>query len=75
MNISFSDQGAVATITITSSVFEFREHNRCVDAALLSSNVHAASSGFFLLKTVISGKSPMALRAYKAAVREEARHA
>ncbi len=65
MNISYLDQGAVATVTITSSIFEFRKHNRCVDAALLTFNVRASRSGIFFMKSVISGKTPAVMRAYK----------
>ncbi|EJA5030955.1 hypothetical protein OFY43_004180 [Salmonella enterica] len=35
MKIEYQDYGAVANIVITSTVFEFRKHNRVVDAALL----------------------------------------
>lgn len=66
VKIEFNDQGAIATATVTSSVFEFRRHNRAVDVALFSaSGVRVYSSGFFILKTVISGKASHVLRAYK----------
>lgn len=35
MKIEYQDYGAVANIVITSTVFEFRKHNRIVDAAIL----------------------------------------
>ncbi|SAQ09972.1 Uncharacterised protein [Raoultella planticola] len=35
MKIDFKDYGAVAAVTITSTIFEFRKHNRVVDATLL----------------------------------------
>jgi hypothetical protein len=49
MKIDFKDYGAVAAVTITSTIFEFRKHNRVVDATLLctpasSANGAAASS-------------------------------
>lgn len=32
MKIEYQDYGAVANIVITSTVFEFRKHNRVLDA-------------------------------------------
>lgn len=64
MNIEFNDKGAIATATIISTVFEFRLHNRAIDTALfLAPFVRASRSGFFRLKTVISGKTSHVLRA------------
>lgn len=66
MRIEFDDHGAIATATIISTVFEFRRHNRAVDTALfLAPSVRHNSSGFFILKTEISGKTSHVLRAYK----------
>lgn len=74
MYIEFNDKGAVATVTITSSVFEFRRHNRAVDTAIfLSPGIIASRSGFFLMKTVISGPTTRVFRAYKNVMREAAR--
>lgn len=70
MKFEFVDHGAVATLTITSSIFELRRHNRAVDAALLSADVTARTSGIFIRKTVISGPVTRGLRAYRAATRE-----
>lgn len=75
MKIDYLDKGAVATLTITSTAFEFRRHNRCVDAALFSANVISSRSGIFLMKSVISGKTSAVMRAYKVVLREEALHA
>lgn len=67
MKIEFNDQGSDSVITLTSTVFEFRLHNRVVDTALfLAPSVRAKRSGFFVLKTVITGKTAHVLRAYKA---------
>ena len=67
MKIEFNDQGSDSVITLTSTVFEFRLHNRVVDTALfLAPSVRAKRSGFFVLKTVITGKTSHVLRAYKA---------
>lgn len=71
MKFEFVDHGAVATLTITSSIFELRRHNRAVDAALLSADVVARTSGIFIRKTVISGPVTRGFRAYRAAAREE----
>lgn len=70
MKCEFIDKGAVATLTITSTLFEFRKHNRAVDAALLSADVRANTTGIFIRKTVISGPVTRGLRAYRAAIRE-----
>lgn len=67
MKIEFNDKGVIATAIITSTVFEFRLHNRAVDTALfLAPSVRSKRSGFFIMKTVISGKTSHVLRAYKA---------
>ncbi|GKJ90190.1 hypothetical protein NUBL21985_12860 [Klebsiella pneumoniae] len=67
MKIEFNDQGSDSVITLTSTVFEFRLHNRVVDTALfLAPSVRAKRSGFFILKTVITGKASHVLRAYEA---------
>ncbi|MBC4065300.1 MULTISPECIES: hypothetical protein [Klebsiella pneumoniae complex] len=74
MKIEFNDKGVIATATITSTVFEFRLHNRAVDTALfLAPSVLAKRSGFFVLKTVITGKTSHVLRAYKAIKAEASR--
>ncbi|HCI6539191.1 TPA: hypothetical protein NPP13_005611 [Klebsiella variicola subsp. variicola] len=74
MKIEFNDKGVIATATITSTAFEFRLHNRAVDTALfLAPSVHAKRSGFFILKTVITGKTSHVLRAYKAIKAEASR--
>ncbi|MER0046550.1 hypothetical protein ABRP56_09160 [Pectobacterium odoriferum] len=73
MKFNYQDSGAVVTLTITSTVFEFRKHNRVVDAALFSTDVRAARSGVFLMKSVLSGRTPAVMRAYKVVTREIAR--
>ena len=74
MKIEFNDKGVIATTLITSTVFEFRLHNRVVDTALfLAPSVRAKRSGFFVLKTVITGKPSHVLRAYKAIKAEASR--
>ncbi len=74
MKIEYQDYGAVANIVITSTVFEFRKHNRVVDATLLCTpGIVANRSGMFFMKTVLSGKSRDTLRAYKTIQREATR--
>lgn len=74
MKIEYQDYGAVANIVITSTVFEFRRHNRAIDVALLTTpEMTSQSSGFFIMKTVLSGKTKHALRAYKHLIREARR--
>ncbi|EAA7569912.1 hypothetical protein GY69_003234 [Salmonella enterica subsp. enterica] len=74
MKIEYQDYGAVANIIITSTVFEFRKHNRVVDATLLCTpGIVANRSGIFFMKSVLSGKSRDMLRAYKTVSREAGR--
>lgn len=74
MKIEYQDYGAVANIVITSTVFEFRKHNRVVDTALFSTlGIVANRSGIFFMKSVLSGKSRDMLRAYKTILRDEQR--
>ncbi|WP_227627292.1 hypothetical protein [Klebsiella michiganensis] len=74
MKIEFNDKSVIATAIITSTVFEFRLHNRAVDTALfLAPSVRSKRSGFFIMKTVISGKTSHVLRAYKALKAEVSR--
>ncbi len=73
MKIDYQDHGATASITLTSTVFEFRRHNRVVDTALFLTSVSAHRSGLFFMKTVLSGRSAAVLKAYKVILREMAR--
>lgn len=74
MKLEIYDKGAVSTLTITSTVFEFRKHVRVVDTVLMCTpGVVASRRGFFLMKTVISGRSKEMLRANKTALREVSR--
>ncbi|EKS5644746.1 hypothetical protein QCA22_000130 [Salmonella enterica] len=74
MKIEYQNYGAVANIVITSTVFEFRKHNRVLDATLLCTpGIVANRSGIFFMKTVLSGKSRDMLRAYKTVQREATR--
>lgn len=71
MKIDFNIHGDLTTITVTSTVFEFRRHNRAIDVVLfMVPGMTSKSSGFFIMKTVLSGKNGHALRAYKHLVRE-----
>ena len=74
MKVYFNDQGMVSTVTVTSTVFEFRRHNRAIDVALFATpEMTSQSSGFFIMKTVLNGKTRHALRAYKNLIREAKR--
>lgn len=74
MKIQYQDYGTVANIVITSTVFEFRKHNRVVDATLLCTpGIIATRTGMLFMKTVLSGKSRDMLRAYKTVQRETKR--
>ncbi|KMK23127.1 hypothetical protein ABW11_21210 [Pluralibacter gergoviae] len=74
MKIDFNDYGSVASVTISSTIFEFRKHNRIVDTVLfLVPGVISERRGCFFMQTKISGKSRDALRAYKTAQQEAKR--
>ncbi|ESN18755.1 hypothetical protein L383_04364 [Enterobacter sp. MGH 37] len=74
MKIEFNDYGALAAVIITSTIFEFRKHNRLVDTTLfLVPGVVSERRGSFFMKTHISGKTRDALRAYKTVQREAKR--
>ncbi|EQB4442712.1 hypothetical protein B5M10_14060 [Pluralibacter gergoviae] len=75
MQIDYQDSGAIARITIRSSLLGMCKHRRAVDAAMLCSAVTARTSGLLLLRTVITGKTPAVMRAYKAITQEAARWA
>lgn len=74
MKIEFNDMGSVSSISVSSTVFEFRRHNRAIDVALfLTPGMTSKSSGFFIMKTVLVGQNKHALRAYKHLLREAKR--
>ncbi|HAT2830975.1 TPA: hypothetical protein I8370_004052 [Klebsiella oxytoca] len=74
MKIEYQDFDIVANIVITSTIFEIRKHNQIVDTTLfLVPEMASNSSGFFLMKTVLSGHAKHALRAYKHLLRETIR--
>ncbi|KFK94283.1 MULTISPECIES: hypothetical protein [unclassified Serratia (in: enterobacteria)] len=70
MKIDYLDSGAIAKLTITGLILEYRRHNRVLDAALLSANVAASRRIGLMVKSTITGKTPAVMRAYKAALRE-----
>lgn len=72
MKIDYQDHGTTASITLTSTVFEFRRHNRVVDTALFLTDVRANRSGVFFMKTVLSARTAVVLKAYKIVLREMA---
>lgn len=74
MKIDFNNYGPVASVTITSTIFEFRKHNRVVDTTLfLVPGVVSERRGSFFMKTHISGETRDAQMAYKTAMREAKR--
>ncbi|CAB5558597.1 hypothetical protein AB7W40_22850 [Providencia rettgeri] len=70
MKLNYFDGGAVAKITVTSNLFQYKKHRRVVDAVLLKMNVTASTKRGLVIKTIITGKSSHVLRAYKVAVAE-----
>ena len=73
MKIDYQDHGATASVTLTSTVFELRRHNRVVDTALFLNSISAHRGGLFFMKTVLSGRSAPMLKVYKIALQEMAR--
>lgn len=70
MKIDYFDSDAVAKITVTSNLFQYKKHCRVVDAVLLKTNVTASTKYGLVIRTIITGKSSHVLRAYKLAVVE-----
>lgn len=57
MKTEFNNLGKTATVTLTSTIFEFKKHNRIAEKVLAAiPNVKMARSGSFIMKTVITGK-------------------
>ncbi|HCO1420643.1 TPA: hypothetical protein N7L77_004631 [Escherichia coli] len=74
MKTQYQDYGAVANIVITSSCLTLRKHNRVVDAVLFNvPGITENRSGFFWVKSSLSGKTRDILRAYKIVQREAKR--
>ena len=73
MKIDFQDCGAIARLTVKSSIVRLRKHKRLVDAALLVADVTERTSGLIVICSVITGKTPAVMRAYKAVLREGSR--
>ncbi|WP_241624686.1 hypothetical protein [Rosenbergiella epipactidis] len=70
MEIIYEDLGSIARLVIKSPLFRFRKHRHAVDAALLMVNVTVKTKGLFTITTVITGKTPAVMRAYKIISRE-----
>lgn len=70
MKIEFKDQGSVSVITVTSTVFEFRRHNRAVDVALLLTTEMTSQRSGFHYENDLKRKTHHVLRAYKHLLRE-----
>ncbi|MEQ4731252.1 hypothetical protein AB7W97_01325 [Providencia rettgeri] len=70
MKLKYFDSGAVAKITVTSNLFQYKKHRRVVDAVLLKTHATASTKHGLMIKKVITGKSSHVLRAYKVAVAE-----
>ncbi|MGJ3449092.1 hypothetical protein, partial [Enterobacter sp. PTB] len=63
--------GAVATVTITSTILERSKHSRVVDTVqLLTPEVISEHRGCIFMKTAISGRPKEVQRAYETAKRE-----
>ena len=70
MQIDYQDCGAIARLTVKSSILRLQKHKRLVDTALLVADVSEHTTGVLVIKSVITGKTPAVMRAYKAVLRE-----
>lgn len=70
MKIHYSIHGNTATLKLSSWLPQVGQHNRCIDAALLHSDVRATSTGIIRRTTRITGRTPKVMRAYKVVVKE-----
>lgn len=73
MKIDYQDCGAIARLTVKSSVIRLQKHKRLVDTALLVADVTEHTTGILVINSVITGKTPAVMRAYKAVLREASR--
>ncbi len=73
MQIDYQDSGVIARLTLSSSIINTRKHKRFVDVALLAADVSERSTGVLVIRSVITGKTPAVMRAYKAILREVSR--
>ncbi|MDJ3787330.1 hypothetical protein LEI94_22730 [Salmonella enterica] len=65
MKIEFQDYGNEASVIITSTVFEFRKHNRTVNKVMaLVPKAFRTESSAFILKTDIYGNAADLYQAY-----------
>lgn len=65
MKIAFEDYGNEASVIITSTVFEFRKHNRTVNRVLLQvPKACCTESSAFILKADIYGNAADLHQAY-----------
>jgi len=73
MKIDYQDYGAIARLTVKSSIIRLQKHKRIVDTALLVADVTEHTTGVLVIHSVITGKTPAVMRAYKAVMREASR--
>ena len=73
MQIDYQDSGVIARLTLSSSIINIRKHKRFVDVALLAADVTERTTGVLVIRSVITGKTPAVMRAYKAILREVSR--
>ncbi|RRZ88560.1 hypothetical protein [Erwinia sp. 198] len=69
MKIDYQDYGSVACITLRAFLTEGRRLDCAVDAAALSAEVVVTSTGVLLRTATITGRTPAAMRSYKAVIR------
>lgn len=57
MKTEFNNLGKTATLTLTSTIFEFKKHNRLAEKAVTAiPSATMIRGGSFIMKTVITGK-------------------
>jgi len=74
MFIKYNEKGAIASVIITSTIFEIGKHNRILDTVIFCTpGVRVSKTGYLIMRSVISGATADILRAYRTACREAER--
>lgn len=73
MEIDYQDYGAIARLTVKSSIIRLQKHKRLLDTALLVADVVEHTTGVLVIRSVLTGKTLAVMRAYKAVLREASR--
>lgn len=71
MLIKYNKNGAIASVTITSTILEIGKHNRIINTVIYCTpGVRVNKTGCLIIKSVISGRASNIIMAYRTACRE-----